>query len=166
MSSDEALRSALWGENSAPLDVEVVFQQYQLYVEMADRISSRRNTANNFFLGINGALLATGAPLLNKFLDTTDDWMIIFPFFIVSLLLFFWWRLIFSYKQLNGAKFRIIGFIEEKLPAKIYGKTEWNLLLEKGENRSAYWPLTHLELKVPIVFFIGYILLFAGVLLT
>ena len=33
-------------------------EQYKLYVEMADRISSRRQNANSFFLSINTAIVA------------------------------------------------------------------------------------------------------------
>ena len=32
---------------------EHLLEQYKLYVEMADRISGRRQTANSFFLSIN-----------------------------------------------------------------------------------------------------------------
>ena len=35
-----------------------VLDQYKLYVEMADRISSRRLTANSFFLSLNSILIA------------------------------------------------------------------------------------------------------------
>jgi hypothetical protein len=33
-------------------------EQYKLYLEMADRISSRRQSANSFFLTLNTALVA------------------------------------------------------------------------------------------------------------
>ena len=35
-----------------------LLEQYKLYVEMADRISARRQTANSFFLSINTAIIA------------------------------------------------------------------------------------------------------------
>src|SRR5256885_4461010 len=38
----------------------IFLEQYKLYVEMADRISSRRLTANSFFLTINSAIIALG----------------------------------------------------------------------------------------------------------
>lgn len=166
MISDDKVKKALWGACEEQFDNDILLEQYKLYVEMADRISSRRDTANNYFLGINGLLIASGAPLLTKYLEVTSDWFALFPFLIICLLLFFWWKLINSYKQLNSAKFRIIGLLEEKLPAKIYGEAEWKTLLEEGKNRKTYWPLTHLESKVPGIFFLGYLLLFLGVLLS
>lgn len=35
-----------------------LFEQYKLYVEMADRISTRRMWANSFFLSVHTALIA------------------------------------------------------------------------------------------------------------
>ncbi len=34
------------------------FEQYKLFVEMTDRISSRRQSANSFFLSVNTAVIA------------------------------------------------------------------------------------------------------------
>lgn len=47
---------------------EHLFEQYKLYVEMADKISARRQTANTFFLTINTAAVA----LLGAVLPSTD----------------------------------------------------------------------------------------------
>jgi hypothetical protein len=37
-----------------------LLEQYKLYIEMADRISSRRQSANSFFLSLNTTLVALG----------------------------------------------------------------------------------------------------------
>jgi len=162
--SVEDIKKALWNDNidstSADTMNTTLLEQYKLYVEMADRISSRRDTANNFFLTINSAAIVAGSPLLEKFIESYSRWYLFFPFVVILLLLFFWWRMINSYKQLNSAKFKIIGLLEEKLPARIYGKAEWDICLAKGEDRSKYWPLTHLESKIPWIFLLGYIVLF------
>ena len=34
-------------------DKGILLEQYKLYVEMADRISQRRQSANNYFLSVN-----------------------------------------------------------------------------------------------------------------
>ncbi len=34
-----------------------LFEQYKLYVKMADRISARRMLANSFFVGVHTALI-------------------------------------------------------------------------------------------------------------
>src|SRR5688572_22148897 len=89
-----------------------LLEQYKLYVEMADKISERRQTANSFFLTINTALVALlgiawrpaerlGGPL----------WYIIVG--VSGLILcYFWYRLVRSYSDLNSGKFRVVHAIE------------------------------------------------------
>jgi hypothetical protein len=43
-----------YGDNFKPH----LLEQYKLYVEMADRISGRRQSANSFFLSVNTAIIA------------------------------------------------------------------------------------------------------------
>ena len=124
---------------------------------MADRISSRRDVANAFFLTLNGIFLSAAGALIDKGYQFTPKWALLFPAFVLLLQCFFWWRLIYSYKQLNGAKFNIVGEFETRLPASPYRKAEWLTLLKEGKERSTYWPLTHLESKIPGIFAIGYI---------
>src|SRR3989442_10768421 len=52
---DEGTKSSL--KAAAPTS-EAALEQYKLYVEMADRISARRQTANEFFLSVNTAIVA------------------------------------------------------------------------------------------------------------
>lgn len=137
---------------------EHILEQYKLYVEMADRISSRRDIANGFFLSLNGLCLGATGVLVDKGYSLEPKWALLFPLGVLLLGCFFWWRLIISYKQLNGAKFQIVGEFEMKLPASPYKKAEWETLLDFGKTRSVYWPLTHLESKIPVLFFIGYLL--------
>ena len=52
-----------------------LLDQYKLYVEMADRISSRRATANSYFLSVNSAILAFVGYLTSK--DATAElWLL------------------------------------------------------------------------------------------
>lgn len=43
-----------------------LFEQYKLYVEMADRISARRMLANSFFVGVHTALITAFTVLLKE----------------------------------------------------------------------------------------------------
>ena len=52
---DEETKKALKAATPSP---EHALEQYKLYVEMADRISARRQTANSFFLSVNTAIVA------------------------------------------------------------------------------------------------------------
>jgi hypothetical protein len=131
------------------------FEQYKLYVEMADRISARRMLANSFFLGINTTLVTVFSALAPKLKISTFG--ILPPFIAVLLLCFVWWRIVKSYRQLNSGKYTIIGEMEKYLPLKPYA-AEWTAL-GKGKNRKLYLPLTHVEYWVPVLFAILYSIL-------
>ncbi len=58
----DAIRSNLWNEQITPSSYATegdknyrtaILEQYKLYVEMADRVSSRRGLTNTFFLTLN-----------------------------------------------------------------------------------------------------------------
>jgi len=137
---------------------EHILEQYKIYLEMADRISNRRDIANAFFLTLNGLFLGAAGALIDKGYEFSPKWALCFPLAVLLFGCFFWWRIIFSYKQLNGAKFYIVGEFETRLPASPYRKAEWQTLLKEGMDRKVYWPLTHLESKVPGLFAIGYLI--------
>jgi hypothetical protein len=154
--NDEDVSKALWNAMAVENSTNLIFEQYKIYVEMADRISARRDVANAFFLSLNGFFLSSSPIIAEKFFSNQLKWVILFPYIVTVILLYLWKRIIESYKQINRAKFRIIGVLEEKLPARPYGKTEWELLLKNGEDKNTYWPITHIEAKIPWVFFAGY----------
>src|SRR5436190_20142961 len=85
--------------------------QYQLAVEMADRVSARRGVANSFFLTVNTALIAV--------IDGTDlRWYV--PVagtaFAPS-----WWALLRSYRDLNRATLNVLLETEDRLPVRVDG---------------------------------------------
>lgn len=135
-----------------------LFEQYKLYVESAEKVSDRRQNANNYFLTINTALISLiGASFQFSYLDEAKKLAIIAGI-IISIV---WWTLIHSYKQLNTAKFNVIHEIEKNLPLALY-QYEWEML-EEGKNKDKYFPFSHIEQKIPWVFGIGYVYLFLKV---
>lgn len=52
----------------------------------------------------------------------------------------------------------MVGEIETRLPASPYRKAEWETLLKEGRDRKVYWPLTHVEAKIPWIFAAAYLL--------
>lgn len=146
------------GYQSADQYRDHILEQYKLYLEMADRISSRRDIANGFFLTLNGLILGTVGVLVDKGCALNLKWGLLLPLSVLLIECFFWWRLIISYKQLNGAKFQIIGELESRLPASPYGRAEWAGLLKQGTDKKVYWPLTHLESKIPLIFGVSYLI--------
>lgn len=146
-----------------------LLDQYKLYVQMADKISDRRSTANNFFLSVNGFLLSImgilpqlKSGLLNFNLVWLGGVAAIGIIFCIA-----WMTLIRSYNKLNEAKFTVIGALEKKLPAPVYD-VEWKYLTagKKKKKRFGinvrYFPLTLIESWVPAICIILYIGLIIG----
>lgn len=136
-----------------------LLEQYKLYVEMADKISSRRADANTYFLSINTILLTAIGILsrLGSSFLTFHPWWIALTSFAGILFCLTWLNIIRSYLQLSRGKFQVILAIEERLPLAMY-KAEWSYLKPKNrENR--YIELTRVERWVPIIFAALYFLL-------
>jgi hypothetical protein len=120
--------------------------QYKIYVEMADRISTRRATANSYFLSINSAILAFVGYLAGK-----DQESYLWIISIAGITLTVFWRaMIRSYRDLNTAKWLVVHQIERRLPISPYD-AEWDAMGE-GKNPKLYRPITHIEMNVPLVF--------------
>ena len=73
---------------------------------MADRVSARRMLANTFFVGVHTALITAFTVLLKENI-LSRSLVGYAPFLAVMLLCFVWWRVIYSYRQLNSGKFRV-----------------------------------------------------------
>jgi hypothetical protein len=133
-----------------------LFEQYKLYVGMADQISARRALANTFFVGLHTVLISAFTALLKEGILAKSA-IGYAPFVAVVLLCYVWWRLISSYRQLNSAKFTIIHELECLLPVAPY-TAEW-IALGEGKNERLYRPMTHIENWVPATFALMYVLL-------
>lgn len=123
---------------------------YKTYLEMADRISARREKTNSYFLTINTALVG-----VVTYLSLSDKGCPIFishlPIAIAGITLsYLWYRIIRSYRDLNSAKFKIIHMIEQILPLAPYD-AEWEVV-GRGKDKKLYLPFTHVEIFVPWVF--------------
>ncbi len=138
---------------------EHLLEQYKLYVEMADRISDRRERTNRFYISLLSVLLAllsiaVGRNILDGF--QTVVFMIIG---ILGLGLCILWNInIRSYRQLNSGKFKVIHEMEQDLPFSCYDR-EWEILVE-GKEAKTYLQLTRVEQYVPIILAVPYLLLF------
>ena len=153
MSELDEIRIALWNspaEDGRYPDTAYqrdVLEQYKLCLEMADRISQRRGFTNTFFLTFNTA----GAGALAAVYDKIDAAQAV-PIFLVGIVLCVAWGLLLrSYRTLNTAKFKVIGVLEERLPASPIWSAEWKALGE-GKDWRKHVPLGPLETIVPIGF--------------
>jgi hypothetical protein len=122
---------------------------------MADRISARRALTNTFFLTLNTAVFTLiGIFLQNHQRAATG--LLVFPLIALLGQCAAWLYLVRSYRQLNTAKYEVIGQLEERLPASPYWRAEWKALGE-GKDRSKYWPLSHIEQWIPTLFAATYL---------
>jgi hypothetical protein len=143
---------------------EHYFELYKLAVEMADRVSARRTTANAFFLTINTGLVALVG-------GTSLRWYVAAAGVVFSAA---WWLLLKSYRKLNEAKFSVIVDMEERLPRQMFAEeyrhykgsgdvpsSEAQVLPEARRARLAAWATRYRELGeveriVPAIFALIY----------
>jgi hypothetical protein len=160
---DKEIRDRLWNTGVDPKSYEgagekyqtAILEQYKLYVEMADRISNRRGLTNTFFLTLNTAVFTIfGVFWENR--PAISPWVLILPLIIALGQCAAWWWLVRSYWQLNSAKYKVVGALEERLPASVYWRAEW-VALGEGKNWRKYLPLSHLEQWVPVLFVLVYL---------
>jgi len=139
-------------------DKKLLLEQYKIAVEMADRISARREGANKIFLSANSIIFAFLAT------QTTFSAVHIFISIFGILLAIIWAGIIKNYRSLNSAKYAVINEIEEHLPWEVY-KNEWEKL-KKGKDKKVYAKLTVVEQKLPWIFSGFYIILLIWVLIN
>jgi len=134
-----------------------LFEQYKLYVEMADRVSARRVLANSFFASVHTALIMAFIVMLKEKVLQPTLVGLTPPFLAVLLLCYVWWRVVHSYQQLNSGKFKVVHSLEQMLPSAPYDE-EW-VELGSGKDSKKYLPLTRIENWVPACFGLLYALL-------
>lgn len=131
--------------------------QYKLAVEMADRVSARRGTANLFYLSIQTTLL-TAAGLTYTTTQHAPWYTTVTVALTGCSISGAWWRHLRSYRLLNHAKFVVIHAMEDRLPVKVFSD-EWEILKHQT---NSYIELGTTEQFVPWVFAVLQILLMVG----
>src|SRR3954447_9676767 len=98
---------------------EAVMEQYKLYVETADRVAQRRIAAMTFFLTLNaGVFTIIGAIARAR---DVDSFALLTLALVVGLSQsVIWYALTRSYRQLNAAKYAVVGVLEARLPSSPY----------------------------------------------
>jgi hypothetical protein len=135
-----------------------ILEQYKLYVEMADRVSSRRVQIASFYTSVLSALLALLSITSNKDLFQGPQSFVLLTVAILGLCLCVAWAAnINSYKQLNSLKFRVIHEMEAYLPFPCYDR-EWEILKE-DKNKRRYLRLTAIEPYIPMILAVPYLCL-------
>jgi len=131
---------------SQTAETENVLKIYALLVEMADRVSQRRQAANSFYLSVNTAVIGGSAYLTST---TTSKGLWVLGVAGIAIC-FLWVRNIVSYKTLNAAKFIVIQDLEKKLPVQPY-TDEW-AHLDPNKTGTRHRAFHSTETLVPFVF--------------
>jgi hypothetical protein len=128
-------------------DSNAVVDIYKVLVDMADKVSQRRQAANSFYLSVNTAIIGASAYITAVRADWTSTAVISLAGVAISIL---WARNIVSYRTLNAAKFKVINEIETTLPIAAY-TTEWKYL-DPDRDGIRHKPFHEVEIAVPWVF--------------
>ncbi len=139
---------------------------YKLMVEMADRVSARRTTANSFFLTIHSAALTAIGLFGGETPGMPSTFYLVLACLAGVVLSAAWWMLLKSYRDLNSAKFKVINEMERSLPAQPY-TDEWKLVKKDDIPwwRGRYAELGTVERFVPIVIAVLYVMVLARLVL-
>lgn len=138
-----------------------IFEQYKIYIEGIEKTSDRRQQANNYFITINAALIS----LIGLSLFKEVIWIKVVLAIVGILISVIFWFLIRSYKQLNTGKFAVVREIEKLLPLQLYAY-EWDEKLAKGSRKKVYYPFSHIESHIPVIFGIIYLVLIIFLILS
>ena len=135
-----------------------LFEQYKIYIKNIDSLENRRKTTHGFFLSINVGLISLLGILVRFGITSESNEQLLFILLSIMGIVFAysWLRTTMSYILLSTVKWEIIIEIEKVLPLQIHD-TEWKILRSK-KGRSKYLKLTDVELVIPIIFIILYIL--------
>lgn len=137
---------------------EHLLEQYKLYVEMADRVSTRRAQTNRFYISFLSGMLALLSIVIGREIFSDFRAIVFMAVAVLGIVLCgLWYVNIRSYIQLNSGKFKVIHEMEQHLPYPCYEK-EW-VILGRGRESKKYLQLTRVEQYVPIILTIPYILL-------
>ncbi|MGA5284854.1 RipA family octameric membrane protein [Streptomyces griseoincarnatus] len=136
-----------------------ILELYKLAVEMADRVSTRRGTANTFFLSVQTALVTLiGLSMPSRSYLPWGSLAVAIAGITMSAA---WWLQLRSYRDLNKAKFAVISKVEQRLPVQLFTE-EWQALRDEAQSRlrQRYTELGTIERLVPLLFVVAHLILF------
>ncbi|MCY3858310.1 MAG: hypothetical protein OXG25_05310 [Gammaproteobacteria bacterium] len=148
------------GRNSVDeQNVDVLLEQYKLFVDTSERLVARRQIVNTFFLSVNALVLSALALIAKEATDSVLTIVGVLTVSVAAIVLCFAWKLLVrSYAQLNRGKFAVIHRLERELPAALFS-AEW-VALERGKNPRTYKPFTTTEAFVSYIFIVIYLIVF------
>ena len=132
-------------------DQSQILEIYKLHVEMADRVSQRREGANKLFVTLLSALIALVAATIRFGPGKIPVEPSVIVLTATGLLLTVSWLVIIqAYRQLNTCKFQTLHELELDLDFQFY-KIEWDKA-GQGKDWRKYFKLTVAETFIPAIF--------------
>lgn len=158
------IHEALWNENEN-LDNDtynrMLLEQYKLYVQVADRVSARRSVAHVFFVTLNAFLLGAFAMTVSHQTQINGNKALLFLTLLGMLVITYaWWRLMQYFRRLTRGKQKVIEAIETRLPMRSF----WQAEIHAMHTENPYRPLKSMEVILPGIFALLYILIYIYVL--
>jgi len=147
------------------LTTETVLEQYELYLSSAHHISDLRQRCNAFFLTLHTAVLGGVAYLWVQQRPPTAvadspqvlAWAALLVGLVGVSVSVCWKLLLRTYRSINSVKYRILDVLEDRLPARVYGKAEWTQLNEREPDRPRYIALSKIEECLPVLLGLVYV---------
>jgi hypothetical protein len=132
-------------------EADPIFALYELYLGTAEKVSDRRAAANSWMLSVNSALVALYGYLQADKHSVNDTqkamWLVAIP--AAGLIVCVAWRaLLASYRQLNGAKFKVLQQLEGLFPVQPF--TREQEVYRKHRRKG----LATIERSIPACFFL------------
>jgi hypothetical protein len=134
-------------------------EQYKIYVEMTDRISSRRNWTNIFFLTLHAIVVGVMGLSLSRSPYIPQIGLLLMPLMGLLILCYAWGRLAQWYRHMLATRHIIINQLEQRLPSSPSSAADRQELSKEGY----FNPLNRMEKTLPFVFGILYIFSFTYV---
>lgn len=135
-------------------DRKILLEQYKMLLDSINKINELRETANNFWIGINGAFIGIIAYVRDSS-TIGGDQKTIFLYTIILLgfiLTSFWLSSLITVKNNIETKNKMLVDLEKYFPAKIFTPT-----MDKATGKQENWStIVFNEMFVPLTFLISY----------
>ena len=135
-------------------DRKFLFEQYKVVTESLNKINEIRETANNFWTGLNGALISAVA-YVKQMEDVGENpkqfflWTIITVGFCMSMT---WLSYLLTIKKSVDIRNNMLLEFEKYFPAKPF-----TIAIDKMGRKEGKGSLSFKEMRAPILFIAGYI---------
>lgn len=140
-------------------DVSVLLEQYKIFSDSAEKLVTRRQSMNSFYLSANTALITIGATVfaLSEGDNMISKLIIVIALSVPGLLLnISWLKILKSYFINNRGKMKVLSMMEKHLAASLYD-AEWKAMKNRY-SKERYVSFTESEKKLPQVFIVFYTL--------